>query len=77
MNQRLRDARHEAGKSQIEMALEADISARHYRHIEYGGSQPSVVTAIRIAKALGKRVEDVFVSIPSQSPKGGKKSKTA
>lgn len=56
----LKEARELNKITQEEMAKEIDISLTHYRNIERKRSIPNVVIAIKIAKTLGERVEDLF-----------------
>lgn len=60
MNQKLQAAREKSGKTQAQVANEADISRRAYCYYEQGKKEPGVRTAIRIAQALGSTVEDIF-----------------
>ena len=56
----LRAAREKSGKTQAQVAREANIAERLYQDYEYGKREPGVRTAIRIARALGTTVEDLF-----------------
>lgn len=56
----LRAAREKSGKTQAQVAKEAQISAAQYQNIEYDKSEPGVRTAIRIAAAVGNTVEQLF-----------------
>ena len=57
---RLRAAREQSGKTQAQVAKEANIGERLYQDYEYNKRTPSVTTAIRIARALGRTVEELF-----------------
>lgn len=57
---RLRHARIEKGLGQSELARQAAISRQALSAIEAGAYQPSVVIALRLAKALGQSVEALF-----------------
>ena len=57
---KLRAAREKSGKTQAQVAKEADIGERLYQDYEYDKREPGVRTAIRIAKALNSTVEDLF-----------------
>lgn len=46
--------------TQEELAKEIDISLTHYRNIERKRSVPNVVIAIKIARLLNERVEELF-----------------
>lgn len=56
----LKAAREKSGKTQAQVALEANISPAQYQNIEYDKNSPNVRTAIRIARALGTTVEALF-----------------
>lgn len=56
----LRAAREQSGKTQAQVAKEANISTAQYQNIEYNKSKPSVRTAIRIARAVNSSVEALF-----------------
>src|SRR5512136_947708 len=57
---RLRRARIEKGLGQSELARQANISRQALSAIEAAAYQPSVVIALRLAKALGQSVEALF-----------------
>ena len=48
--------------SQDMLAKKAKVSRPYLSNVENLKAQPSVGAAIRIAKALNKRVEDIFLS---------------
>jgi len=48
----LRDWRHRRRLSQLDLALEADVSARHVSFVESGRSAPSRAMVLRLADAL-------------------------
>lgn len=56
----LRAAREASGKTQAQVAKEAAVSERLYQDYEYDKCEPGVRTAIRIARALGTTVEELF-----------------
>ena len=60
VNMELRAARKQSGKTQAQVAKESEISESQYQNIEYDKSEPGVRTAIRIARALGRTVEELF-----------------
>ena len=60
MNKKLRAAREQSGKTQAQVAKESEISETQYQNIEYNKSEPSVQTAIRIARVLDSTVEELF-----------------
>jgi transcriptional regulator with XRE-family HTH domain len=45
--------RRRSGLSQLDLALEADVSARHVSFIETGRTRPSAAMVLRLAAALG------------------------
>ena len=56
----LRAAREQSGKTQAQVAKEAQVSEVAYQLYEYDKREPGARTAIRIAKALGSTVEALF-----------------
>ena len=56
----LRAARKQSGKTQAQVAKEANIGERLYQNYEYNKREPGVRTAIRIARALSSTVEALF-----------------
>lgn len=66
MKLRLRVTRKMLGKTQAQVAKEALISTTQYQNIEYGISEPSVRTAIRIADVLGVTSYQNFKKIFTQ-----------
>ena len=60
MNNELKSVRKASGKTQNQVAEESDVNVQQYQNYEYGKREPGVRTAIRIAKALGTTVEDLF-----------------
>lgn len=57
---RLRTARERAGKTQAQVAKEAQIPERAYQDYEYGTREPRVTTALKIADVLNADVHDIF-----------------
>mgnify|MGYP002613994034 CR=1 FL=1 len=57
---KLKAAREQSGKTQAQVAKEVGIKEQSYQKYEYDKSTPNVRTAIRIARAVGCAVEDVF-----------------
>ena len=68
---RLRDARERAGLSQAALAARAGISRQAVGAVEGGRHAPSVDTALRLVRAVGATVEEVFGEAPSPVPAGG------
>ena len=60
MNITLRLAREASGKTQAQVAREIGVSEQMYQRYEYGRCEPSVQKAIRIAKAVGSTVEQLW-----------------
>lgn len=54
-------AREARGKTQEQVALEAEISRSFYAHIETGSRSCSLDVALRIARVLGVGVEEIFL----------------
>ncbi len=54
-------ARQNRGLTQGEVARAVGIDRTVYNRIERGKNKPSVDVALRIARLLGKRVEDIFL----------------
>ena len=59
-NDKLMKKRHERGLTQAEIAEQVGIRTRLYQAYEYNEKRPNVETALKIANALGCRVEDIF-----------------
>lgn len=64
MNYKLRAARERSKKTQAQVAQEAGVSEAIYQRYEYGTTRPTVNTALKIAKALGTTVEEIFDTDP-------------
>lgn len=60
MNIKLREVREKSGKTQAQVAKDANINERLYQDYEYDKREPGVRTAIRIAKVLNSSVEALF-----------------
>ncbi|MBS4173516.1 helix-turn-helix transcriptional regulator [Bacillus sp. FJAT-49736] len=60
MVNRIKDYRTRNGISPKELAKLVDISVSHLRKIERGEGTPSLKLAVRIAKALGCTLDDLF-----------------
>lgn len=60
----LRAAREASGKTQAQVAKEIGVSELSYQRYEYDKREPGARTAIRIARALGSTVEDLFGAAP-------------
>lgn len=62
MRKMLHDSRREAGLTQEQLAVIVGIERTVYNRIERGTRNPDVEVALAIAIALGKKVEDIFLS---------------
>jgi molybdate-binding protein/DNA-binding XRE family transcriptional regulator len=60
LESRVRELRRAAGLTQEELARRCQVSRQALIAIESGRVEPSVVVALRLAAALGQRVEDLF-----------------
>ena len=56
----LRAAREKSGKTQAQVAKEADVGERLYQDYEYDKREPGVRTAIRIARAVNSTAEKLW-----------------
>lgn len=56
----VRRSREVAGFTQEDVAYKAAISVRHYQALESGRLNPSYLTLLTIAKALGTRLGDLI-----------------
>ncbi|MCC6178126.1 MAG: helix-turn-helix domain-containing protein [Chloroflexi bacterium] len=56
----LRAARAQAGLSQAELAIRAGVTRQAISAIESGKAAPTMAVALRLARALGRRVDDLF-----------------
>ncbi|MCH9016564.1 MAG: helix-turn-helix domain-containing protein [Chloroflexi bacterium] len=63
----LKRARARVGLTQGELAGQAGISRQAYSSLESGSANPSTEVALRLARALGERVESLFY-LPEQPP---------
>tara|TARA_B100000035_G_scaffold236317_1_gene204576 strand:- start:852 stop:1070 length:219 start_codon:yes stop_codon:yes gene_type:complete len=64
LNNNLEDLRKSAGMTQLELSESANVSRKSINAIENGIYVPSTVLALKIAKTLGCKVEDLF-KLPS------------
>lgn len=63
MNARLKAAREASGKTQKQIAEKMGIAEAAYQRYEYGKNTPNVLTAIRIADALGVKSYKQFKAL--------------
>ena len=64
LNNNLEEIRKSARMTQLELSESADVSRKSINAIENGIYVPSTVLALKIAKTLGCKVEDLF-KLPS------------
>ena len=60
LNNRLEEIRRKAGLTQQELSEKAEVSRKSINAIENGVYVPSTVLALKIAKTLKCKVEDLF-----------------
>ena len=60
LNNRLEEFRRKAGLTQQELSEKAEVSRKSINAIENGIYVPSTVLALKIAKTLKCKVEDLF-----------------
>lgn len=60
---RLRLEREARGWTQADLAARVGVSRKTINTIENGVFVPSTITALKIAKALGKAVEELFSAV--------------
>lgn len=72
----LRATRERSGKTQAQVAKVAGVSEVAYQRYEYGCREPGVRTAIRIARALGTTVEELFSEADGQCLAGSSERPT-
>ena len=71
MRNRVRELRAERKMGQASLAEAAGVRRETVWSIERGRRDPSLATALRIARALGTHVEDVFMLEQADEGKGG------
>jgi len=69
MRNRLRVLRAERGWSQADLASRVGVSRQTVNAIETGRDDPRLVLAFAIARAFGKRIEEVFEPPSASAPK--------
>jgi putative transcriptional regulator len=57
---RLREARETRGWTQADLAARIGVSRKTINTIENGVFVPSTIIALRLARAFGRRVEELF-----------------
>lgn len=61
MNNRVRERRQGLGLTQEQLAERAGVSRQTIISIEGGRYDPSLPLALRLARLLGQRIEDLFI----------------
>lgn len=64
MQNNLKAAREQSGKTQAQVAKEVGIAEQQYQKYEYDERVPNARTAIRIAQVLGTTVEKLWDGNP-------------
>jgi transcriptional regulator with XRE-family HTH domain len=52
--------RKSAGLTQEKLAHKVDLTLRYFQHVESGTGIPTIMTLMKIAKALGRNIKDFF-----------------
>ena len=60
LNNNLEEVRKSSGMTQLQLSESANVSRKSINAIENGIYVPSTVLALKIAKTLGCKVEDLF-----------------
>lgn len=60
LKNRLKEARTEHGLTQAELAVRVSVSRKTINTVENGVFVPSTILALKLAEALGRKVEDLF-----------------
>jgi len=60
LNNNLEEIRKSVGMTQLQLSESADVSRKSINAVENGIYVPSTVLALKIAKTLGCKVEDLF-----------------
>lgn len=61
---KLQNARELSGKTQEQIAVETEMNLRVYQNYEYGVNQRAIKNAVRIARAVGSTVEQIWGDKP-------------
>lgn len=65
----LRRLRQNAGLTQEQLALEADLQRSYVSILELGQQQPSLTTILKLASALGRTAQSLMADIESELEK--------
>ena len=60
LSNHLREARSEVGLTQADLATRVSVSRKTINTVENGVFVPSTLLALKLAAALGRRVEELF-----------------
>lgn len=63
IGRRIKECRHEVGKSQETLAFEAQVDRTYISAIERGKSNPSIETVANICSALGYTLAELFATL--------------
>ena len=66
---RVRELRQAEGWTQLELAERTGVSRKTVNTIENGVFTPSTIVALKMARALGRRVEDLFWLPDGEAPR--------
>jgi transcriptional regulator with XRE-family HTH domain len=69
----LRRLRLEAGLTQEQLGLEADLRRTFVSLLELGQQQPSITTIFKLAKSLGRSAQDVVAQVELEMSQVGRK----
>lgn len=69
----LRRLRLEAGLTQEQLGLEADLRRTFVSLLELGQQQPSITTIFKLAKSLGRSAQDVVAQVELEMSQAGRK----
>ena len=62
----LRRLRREAGLTQEQLGLEADLQRQYVSSLELGEKQPSITSAFKLAKALNIKTSKLFALVEDE-----------
>lgn len=63
LGRRVKECRHQAGKSQETLAFEARIDRTYISSVERGAANPSIETLANICHALGVTLSELFAPL--------------
>ena len=66
-NEILKTAREQSSKTQMEVASETNLNVCTYQKYEAGTATKTIQTTIRIAKAVGSTVEQLWGNKPEET----------